>query len=69
MTELSIAIMFIYIEPKIPKRGRFEVKYKNNAECISYLWAKIADANDFFSTNITRSNAPQTCRRCGVRLS
>ena len=31
--------------------------------------AKIADANDIFSTNITRSNAPQTCRRCGVRLS
>ena len=26
MTELSIAIIFIYIEPKIPKRGRFEVK-------------------------------------------
>ena len=69
MTELSIAIIFIYIEPKIPKRGRFEVKYKNNAEYISYLWAKIADANDIFSTNITRSNAPQTCRRCGVRLS
>ena len=48
MTKLSIAIIFIYIEPKIPKRGRFEVKYKNNAECISYLWAKIADANDVF---------------------
>ena len=48
MTELSIAIILIYIEPKIPKRGRFEVKYKNNAECISYLWAKIADANDVF---------------------
>ena len=34
MTELSIAIILIYIEPKIPKRGRFEVKYKNHAESI-----------------------------------
>ncbi len=48
MTELSIEIIFIYIEPKIPKRGRFEVKYKNNAESICSRWAKIADENDVF---------------------
>ena len=48
MTELSIAIVLIYIEPKIPKRGRFEVKYKNNAESICSRWAEIADANVVF---------------------